>query len=184
VDELSFWVVFGRVADALTIIAALVAFFGVLSTWLSRPRVEITTHCSGPTDSYVTLTHRAGSSPLRNLHYGMGVLNEDGIAMAGGDGPLTPTLLAGESWYFRLYDPDILTIQGDPRPKETRISAKQPWGVILDLSWQRPLLPWSRTRRVVAWSQSDREAGRPPVVLKGRAAARACAKAMSPSRAD
>lgn len=177
-----FWVVFGRIADAVTILAAALAFFGLLSTWLSRPRVEVTAYSTGPTDAYVNLTHVKGSSPLRNLYYGMGILNADGVAMAGGDGPLTPTLLAGEGWYFRLYDPEVLTIQGDPQPKETRITTKRPWGVILDLSWQRPLLPWLRTRRVVVWSQEDREAGMAPVVLKGRAAQAAYSKAMTPPK--
>lgn len=165
----------------MTILAALVAFFGLLTTWLTRPHVEVTANSWDENSANVYLVHAKGSSPARNLYFGWGALDENGIARSGDGGyPWVPTLISGDSRFISVFDPDQVHHQGEPSDHEMRLPINKPFGIIMDLSWQRPMLPWLRTRRVVLWTQADRAAGKPPTVLKGRAAERAYRVAMTP----
>lgn len=172
------WGALGRIADVVTILAALLAFFGLLTTWLTRPRIEVVTSMLGRA-LYVSVQHTKGSSPARNLYLGLGFLDDHGIARAG-DGlmPWASALLAGDSRLLVLYDPEDMTFGNEPNDQEMRFPLGPTSGVIVDISWQRPILPWLRTRRVLLWPRVDRAAGRLPALLKGRAAERAYRFAM------
>jgi hypothetical protein len=173
------WSVVGRIADIVTIVAALIAFFGVLSAWLTRPRINVSAYSHDGNSAFVNVEHVKGSSPARNLYLAWGGLDEHGSARFGdGANPWVPTLLPGDSRSLHIFDPGSVSFGSDPSDREVRLPISKPFGIVMDISWQRPTLPWLRSRRVVVWTQTARAAGEVPKVLKERAAARAYADAM------
>ncbi|GAA4063675.1 hypothetical protein GCM10022282_26450 [Agromyces indicus] len=176
------WSSIGQAADLLTIVAALLAISGAMSSWLTRPRVSVTATARGADSAQVYVTHVGGSRPARNLYYGIGILDDVGAARSGDlSSPWHLELVPGASYYFEIFDPENVVFAGPKGERETRIPLKRPSGLVLDVSWQRPLLPWLRTRRVIVWSVSDRGSGRHPRVLRGRKAARVFDSAMPTS---
>lgn len=166
------WTVLAQIANVVTIFAALIAFFGLLSTWLTRPRIKVTADAWDPNSARINVWHSKGLSPARNFFLGQFTLGEDDIALAGEDMPWVSTLIPGDSRFISIYDTDEVVHSGKRNKRETRIRIEKPFGFIMGVSWQRPILRWLRTRQVVLWSQEERANGKTPVVLKGRKAAR------------
>lgn len=173
--------VVGWIANILTIVAAIIALLGVAATWLTRPRLQLTAHAHSAASASINLHHGKGSAPARNLYLGWGAgIGDDGIAMMGDGGGLWTTMLVpGTGRTLTIFDPKEMFFSSPASESETRFEAPAPAGFIAELSWQRTMVPWLRTNRVVLWSKAARIAGEPPIVLKGRAGARAYASAMS-----
>ena len=181
------WITTEHVADVLTIAAAGLAFLGVMSTWLSRPRITVSATANDANSAFVWLSHAKGSSPARNLYLGFGVLDDHNVAQSGeGSGPWYGILLAGESRTIEIFDPmQSFHVTSDGKPAsasstQTWFQVSKPDGVILDLSWQRPMLSWLRVRRVAIWTKQSRANGKSPVILTGWRASKAYSTAFKP----
>ncbi len=180
---MDFWAIFGRTADGLTIVAAVIAFLGVASSWLSRPRLTISAHAISPDSAVINILHSAGSSPARNIFVGWGMLDFGGRAVSGdGPNPWVSVLMPGEYRMVSIYDPTHFSFGGDPDDHEMRQGIPREFGFIADLSWQRPMLPWLRIRRVVVWTVEARAVGSSPIVLAGRTAKKWYASATTSTR--
>ena len=173
------WSVLGPVADILTILAAMLAFSGAITSLLTRPRVVVSATSDDPLAAFIAIQHDRGQRPARNIFRGEGVLDENDIAQSGeGAGPWLPVLNPGDYRNIHVFDPAQYFFGGEPNERETRMPISLPYGLILDISWDHPVLPFLRTRRVVLWTSSERFAAKPPTVLRGRAANRAFRIAM------
>lgn len=175
------WIALGRLADVVTIAAATLAFFGVLATWLSRPRLTFTVDGTGDS-ARISFRHARGSSPARNLDVEFAILRPDGVASSGDGGRQwtgwPPNFYPGEFRFITVYDPRSSHMGSEPLPQEKRIVLGRPTGFICVISWQRPMLPWLRTRRVVMWTEEQRSARKSPTLTRGWKASRVLSKAM------
>jgi hypothetical protein len=117
--------VIGRVADVLTIFAAAIAFFGVGSAWLSRPRLTVTADADDANSARIVLAYQKGSSRARNLYYGWLSSDEKGIVHSG-DGPNAwrPAIIPGETQLVEVFDPDEVHHMDKPGDHETRLCIK------------------------------------------------------------
>lgn len=161
------WLVFGRTADVLTVIAALIAIAGIASAWLSRPRLSITV--DSDSSLRVHVRHVTGAAPARNLAYRQVMLNDGGEPHAG-DGfiPWASALAMGEFKLLEFFDPASHFYSSPPRDFETRMPLPAGHGVVLMIEWQRHMAPWLRTSRVVVWNPKGTLGAHKPVLLKGR----------------
>lgn len=168
-------------ADILTIVAALIAIFGLAATWFSRPRVTVSTMNSQSDSATIFVVHRSGANAAQHFFKGFGALNSEGYAVFGhGAEPWFESLVPGDSRALTFFDPAQVFYSGDPWIGETRTALGPEFGFIVDISWPRQMLPWLRHSRVVVWTLENRRAGLPPAVLKGRKARSVYRKAMKP----
>jgi hypothetical protein len=168
------WSTVSHWADLLTIAAALIAFVGVLSTVLSMPRLSFVTNYASPDLASLSVFHSKGSSVARNISIGIEFLEADGKARSG-DGRIggdNRELMLGSSIWIQVHDRSV-TMSPTVSTSELRIELDKPRGFLLTVTWQRPLLPWMRARRIFRWTQAERAAGTKPVLLAGLAARRA-----------
>lgn len=163
-----FWSAFGRAADVLTVIAAVVALAGLLWTWMVRPRLDVSVSYSDDYHVLISIRHAKGAAPARYLSLGRVWLDASGRSKAGDASPLwLPELLPGAWQSITMFDPGRY-FQTPPPPPESSVELGADDGAVCYVSWQRPLVPWLRTGVAVSWLPSDRAAMRPPTVTKGR----------------
>ena len=175
------WHFLARAADVTGLIAFALVVLGVVSTIVTRPRMTVSVYGVSTTSANVTLMYSAGSSPARNVSMGDGALNGNGVAVSGDTTMWRRDVMLPGDWLSAIiYDPEQTHFGSEPRTNEERFGVPQPLGAIADFSWQHPLVPWLRVRWVILWSQAARAAGTAPVLLKGRRAASAYRKAMTP----
>jgi len=173
------WTVVGNVADVATLFATVLALFGLVTAWLSRPRVTVTADAMSPDWMRIQVAHSKGSNSARNLNLNWGGLNDRGVAMFGDGSSLWgPVLVAGDSGSIEFFDSAGMSYGSEPGPREIRIEVKKPNGLIVSVSWQRPVFSWLRTQRVVLWTTKQRAAGKKPTILRGFQAWRVFKKAM------
>ena len=134
------WIIFGRVADCLTVAAALIALFGVLSAWLSRPRLMVSFQYDGGSSATFYVFHKTGAQPARNLFLGWGALDQNGTAVFGdGSSPWESVLLSGDSRSATFYDPLQHFFGSPPHDREIRREVGGMYGLVVDVTWQHPL---------------------------------------------
>lgn len=168
-------------ADILTIVAALIAIFGIGATWLGRPRVRVHLSNSGAGSASLSVHHEKGVRPAEHFFLSFGALNPQGRAVFGhGAEPWFESLVPGDTRSITIYDPAVVSFSGGPGIGETRTELDRDYGFIVEFSWPRPLLVWRRQSRVVLWSRERRREGLPPVLLKGHKARAAYKVAMTP----
>jgi hypothetical protein len=173
------WNIVGNVADLATLFATILAILGLLTAWLSRPRLTVAANAMSPDALMIRVAHSKGSNSARNLNLSWGGLNADGRAMFGDGSSLWgPVFVAGDSGSITFYDPAGMSWGSPPEPHEIRIEVKKPHGLVVSVSWQRPVLSWLRTQRVVLWTVTERAAGTQPRVLEGARAWSQFRKAM------
>lgn len=183
-DEMD-WEFIVWAANGLTIIAGVIAVFGVTSSWLSRARVGVDAFASSSDSATIHVSHLKGASPAMNLFMGFGALDEAGRARSGeGTGPWVPALLPGLGRSLTVYDPKTSFFSGGPHAEETRLELPMPLGLIVDITWQRPMRRWLRDRTVVLWSCEARANAEKPQILRGRKALKALSESghLLPSR--
>ncbi|GAA1955050.1 hypothetical protein [Agromyces allii] len=180
------WVALGRVADLVTLLAAALAFSGLASTWLTRPRVSFTAQWDSKDLATLRVQHFKGASPARNLYLGYAKFDESGALRSGElSSPWLATLVPGEAHTITLFDPKGATFGSPPSATERRIPVPQLGGIVVDVSWQRPMLPWLRTRRVYVWRAKSALLGAPiGSMVTGRAATKLLKAARSGSKID
>lgn len=167
-------------ADVATLIAFVIALAGIGERWLTRPRPAVEVRPEPPTRSpspVIVIENKGGARALRHvgLRY---VVTPVRYGSLGDDGPAwKPELRPGEHVTIQFHDSSSHFFGSAPRHNEERFPLDRGQGIMIELSWDGPVLPWRRGSRVVLWSSEDREAGRAPVVLKGRQARAAFAKA-------
>ena len=169
---------FSSIADYATIVASVIAVAGVVAIWLSRPRVAVDVQVDNQNSASISVRHRKGTAPIRSLHYALIGLNEAGESRYGdGMGLWAPEIVEGSWALLSLYDPAEVQWSGELRDFELRRDVTGEYGVLVGLSWQRPLLPWLRAYRTVIWPLTVRREGGPMQVISGRAAKRAFERA-------
>ena len=164
------WIALGRVADVLIIFAALLAFFGALATWLSRPRLKIEPVLTGrSTSTTILVRHEKGMLPARNVRLRWAALNVKGAAVRGdGESPWMAEMYPGSYRTLVFYDATEHFFADSPDPRfEHRQEVPKSEGILIEVSWQRTVLSWLRVRRVIVWAQADRIAMHPPKVMRG-----------------
>lgn len=166
------WVVISRVGDVAGLIATAVALTGLAYALLVRPRLNVFAEHQGGDRLLVFVWHQSGAAPAHNVCWRWASLLGDGRALAaesGGTWGVSPsTVLSGEYRHIEFTDGPTSTLPGFTSVHHVQVPL--PYGVLCEVSWQRPLLPWLRARSVIRWSQEDRAAGRGPVRLVGRRA--------------
>lgn len=167
-DGFDLW--FGRIANGLTILAAVIAIAGVIWAVLSRARLGVRSMRSPSLVPSLTLIVTSdGSNPIRNLELIAGTLTPSGFSMAGGDIATLSELGGGETLLVEAFDPRQTTYADPPRPNERRWEITGDEGFYLQARWQHPLLPWRRASRTYAWTTPRRFGDDDPEVLHGRA---------------
>ena len=173
-----FWDAAGRVADGVTLVAALLALLAlhpIYSIWRTRPKiaVRITPFTTGSME--VQFFHDVGSaSPARNFIVTWGVLDEANVSMLGdGHWWMEPGLAPYGAVRVEIIDGEPIGVTADYTDDWMKVRVGEDNGFIIDASWQRSIRSWLRERKVVLWTQSDRSNGLPPRELKRREAKRA-----------
>lgn len=189
----TWWIIAGNVAAVATVVATALALYGIVSTWLTRPRVKLRidgdNHLDpsfARTDATIVLANEGRSQSLRNVSYAYAATKDGKPEFGDGVVPWVTEWPAGYWRRIHIYDPEVLHFGGEAREEEERLILPAKHGVVLDLRWGGPMAPWRRVRRIIQWTEADRDAGLPPVVVKGRRGRRAWAhaRAMNSSPQD
>lgn len=167
-DSFDLW--FGRIANGLTILAAVIAIAGVVWAVRSRARLRVRSMRSpGLVPSLTLIVTSDGSNPVRNLELIAGSLTPSGFSMSGGDIAKLSELGGGETLIVEAFDPRQNTFSSAPRPNERRWEISSDEGFYLQTRWQHPLLPWRRASRAYVWTTPRRFGDEDPEMLSGRA---------------
>jgi hypothetical protein len=150
-----------------------------VSALIGRPHADLrVTSDRNPRGSFrVSLKNRGRGAPIRGVLISLGYLDARGIVNAGD----------GMSWPQEIYPPlgisfELYVGEGQrPHSDEGRyrsLSLDRRRDLICEISWQRPLIPWTRVRRVIVWKDDAGRAhlgGEPEKLtpLRGRAARKA-----------
>jgi hypothetical protein len=172
VNEADAWLGFSRAADVLTVVAAAIAILGVISAWLSRPRLTIHPFISQSVLT-VSIINSRGSRPAYNLDWIWEGLNDLGEARHGTGEPWQNALHPGEGRTLYLYPVDTqLDYATDPRDV-TLPHLLPDEGALVVFRWKHPVVTWVRAWAMLLWTRDAREASQPPELLRGIAAWRA-----------
>jgi hypothetical protein len=164
------WVLFGRIADVVTVIAGLIAIAGVLWAVLSQAKLSVSEYVSSGPNPTLTLTIAStGSLPVHDLTLSVGALDDNGFSMWGDGGGMRPALSRGESLVIQA---DEAGSGGYGGHLAHRHEMKPGEGFYLTVQYRHPLFPWRRKSATYAWPPSLRFASRPPKRLVGRAESR------------
>lgn len=167
-DSFDLW--FGRIANGLTILAAVIAIAGVVWAVRSRARLGVRSMRSpGLVPSLTLIVTSDGSNPVRNLELIAGSLTPSGFSMVGGDVATLSELGSGETVLVEAFDPQQTTFSDGARPNERRWEISSDEGFYLQARWQHSLLPWRHASRTYAWTTPRRFGDEDPEMLHGRA---------------
>lgn len=168
VEAFNLW--FGMVANSITILAGLIAIAGVVWAFLGRARIDVTPQFIDPSiaPSITLMISSVGSNPVRALEVIVGVLDDRGFSMKGGDIGYRATLNRGESLSLHVFEKGEVSFAEQPREREHRFEIGAGEGFYLSVQWQSPLFPWRRSSRTYAWPPARRFAHEDPEVLAGQ----------------
>jgi len=168
-----FWSSISHVADLLTIVASLVVLAGVVVAVINHPRLRVTpTYETATKSGKVTVLHHGGIDPARLVKVSVQA-QTGGVPMVG-DGLESNSFLLDEQMTVQAFDSRNGYSPPPPLPfqKDAWIVFDPPAEVFLVVSWQRPLLSWTRTTRAFRWTAEDQKAGRAPQRIPRRAVRR------------
>lgn len=168
-EDFPFW--FGQVANAVTILAGLIAIAGVVWALRGRARIAVTPQFFSPflARSLTLAISSVGSNPVRDVELVVGTVNADGFSMRGDGLPARSALNRGETLTVVGYETGEVIYADGPREGEFRWEFGEGEGWFLNVQWQSPLFPWRRLSRTYVWAPSRRFASQMPEVLSGRA---------------
>ena len=176
VGLLGTWQAVGRVADVVTIVAAalaLLALYPLYTIWRTRPKIAIQITPSSFGNAEVQVFHEAGSASIaKYFTVGWGVLNEDNVSMLG-DGQVWAEWDPYKAVRVEIVEGEPEGVTEDYTNEWMKVRIPRNGGFMVEASWQEPLRPWRRAKKVVLWTQSDRTKGAPPRELGRREAKRA-----------
>lgn len=179
VDE--FMVIFGLVANIITVVAGLVAILGVVWAILGRAKLTMSADVSpGSTPSMVVRISSTGSNPVRDVELVVGALDDNGFSMWGDGAGRRSALNRGETLTVNAFDKGTTSFGSPPFEGEHRHAMKPGEGLYLTVQWRAPLFPWRRKSRTYAWPPALRFASRQPRLLKWRAESKLFARAHDP----
>ncbi len=167
------WVIIGRIGDVAGLVATAVALIGLVYALLVRPRLNVFAEHQGGQRMMIFVWHQHGATPAHNVSWRWASLMEGGRALAGESGTTwgeTSSAMLPDDYRHIEFTDGASWLEGAPTVHHVEV--QPPLGVLCEISWQRPLLPWTRARRVIRWSREDRAAGGGPVRLVGRRARR------------
>lgn len=166
-QEFVFW--FGLVANAITVLAGIIAIAGVVWAILGRARLSVTHWLSPGLAPSLTLTVTStGSNPLHDLELSVGTLDDNGFAMMGDGAGRRTTLSRGEALSVVGYETREISFGSEARDGEVRFEIQRGHGFYLNVQWRSPLFPWRRSSRTYAWPPLRRFASQMPEELTGR----------------
>ncbi len=175
VAPLGSWQVVGRVADAVTIVAAalaLLALYPLYTTWRTRPKIAIRMTPPSYGIAEVQVLHERGSAGIaKYVTVGWGVLSEDNVSMLG-EGHLWAEWDPYKTVRVEFVEGEPAGVTGDSAKEWMKVRIPSNGGFMVEVSWQHPLRPWRRVQKVVLWTRSDRTIGAPPRELGRREAKR------------
>lgn len=161
-------------ADVLTIVAAGIALWGIYAVFRSRPRVSIAVTDFGRYAVSIRIRNDEGTEPLRDVLVAKGMLNGEGTLTSwDGSGQWVPIVGPNQALLVLIFDPDETKVTGTARPHELNHPVGRGAGVLMEITWRDPLVPWKRVHRAIRWTLDERAAGILPTTLRGRAAKRA-----------
>jgi hypothetical protein len=173
------WLVLARIADVLGVVGFLVVAVSLVSAYLTRPRILFDVASYSSDSLVLALGYRKGSRAARNLNVGYRGLSLTGLTIEGDDSIWRrPVLAPGDIQWFLFQDSSVVTAGIFDQPNSLRMQVNKPLGILIYFTWDRPLLPWTRARQAIVWTQSDRAAMRPPASLTGRKAGAAYVAAL------
>jgi hypothetical protein len=169
------WTVLAHTADIVGLVAFLLVVLGIVASVFTRPRVQVQSIATDPLVLTAWISYLKGSRPATNVAVAYGGLDADGVARSG-DGALwrSAAMLPGDGEWIVINDSSSPVLP-DPSGKSVRFQVDMPSGILLAVTWDHPLAPGLRSRRVVLWTPTARASGISPVVLKGRKATAAVA---------
>ncbi|MGY1551402.1 thioredoxin family protein [Microbacterium sp. A588] len=161
---------FGRVANSLTILAAIIAIAGVVWAVRSRAKLKVTSSSWPSLVPSITFHISSdGSNPVRNLDVVGGQLTPHDFSMHGDAIVRRPELHRGEHVLVDVFDPAETHHSDPPRANEYRWEIHPDEGFYMQVRWQSPLFSWRQESRTYVWSTADRYALGSPQKLTGRA---------------
>jgi hypothetical protein len=179
VDE--FMVTFGLIANVITVVAGLVAIFGVVWAILGRAKLSVNTDVTpGLTPSLDVRVSSTGSNPVRDVELAVGALDDNGFALWGDGAGRRSALNRGESLAVTAFDDATTSFGSPPHEGEHRHAMKPGEGFYLTVQWRSPLFPWRRKSRTYAWPPALRFASRRPKLLRWQAESRFFKRAHDP----
>lgn len=174
-------VVFGFVANVITVVAGLVAILGVV--WAIRGRAKLTVSTDvnpGLMPSLVMRVSSTGSNPVQDVELAVGALDDNGFALWGDGAGRRSALNRGEALTVTAFDDEATSFGSPPLEGEHRHQMKPGEGFYVTVQWRSPLFPWRRKSRTYAWPPALRFASREPKLLKWQAESRFFERAHDP----
>lgn len=174
---------FGIVANAITVVAGVIAIAGVVWAILGRARLSISPLAlqSSAAPSLTIAVTSVGSNPIRGIELVAGSLDDNGFSMQGGGITSHATLNRGETVTVIGHEPEELVFGSEPRHGEHRLELGPGEGFFLTVQWQSPLFPWRTSSKTFAWPPSKRFACELPLELTGRAEIRFLKRTREPA---
>lgn len=166
-ENFLFW--FGLVANAVTVLAGLIAIAGVVWAILGRARLSVT-HSIGQwlAPSLTVAITSTGSNPVRDLEINAGTLDDNNFSVSGGDLGTRAALNRGEALTVVGYEPREYSFGSGPRNGEFRFEIRPGEGFYVNVQWRSPVFPWRRSSRTYSWPPTRRYSSEAPKELKGR----------------
>lgn len=166
-QDFFFW--FGLAANAITVLAGLIAIAGVVWAILGRARLSVTPLLSPSLAPSLTLSITStGSNPVRDLEISAGTLNDNGFSMMGDGVGARAALNRGEALTVEGYESAEHSFGSEPRDGEFRFEIQPGEGFYVKVQWRSPLFPWRRLSHTYAWPPLRRFASEVPEKLTGR----------------
>lgn len=139
-----------QIANWTTIAAGVIAIGGVVSAYLSRPRLEL--RLSHSANVSVNLSNGRGGRPVKDITVSQSILDPQGRPLRGdGHMPLISALHRGDFARIELHDPDECIHMDPPQEKEIRFDVRPGEIALIPITWQSAILPWTRSGRLVIW---------------------------------
>ena len=174
-------VTFGFVANVITVVAGLVAIFGVVWAILGRAMLTVNTDVNpGPAPSLVVRVSSTGSNPVHDVELAVGALDDNTFALWGDGAGRRSALNRGETLTVTAFDDATTSFGSPPFEGEHRHPMKPGEGCYVTVQWRSPLFPWRRKSRTYAWPPALRFASRQPKLLRWQADSRFFERAHDP----